>query len=68
MAAAATAWAAGENLASFQVRQDGKVVKTWTLGEIHKLPPVPFENRQGKKRQAVLLSTLLVESRFGSGG
>ena len=61
-------WAAGENLASFQVRQDGKVVKTWTLSEIRKFPLVPFENRQGKNRQAVLLSTLLVESRFDSGG
>src|SRR5258708_29390549 len=59
---AATAWAADENLASFQVRRDGKVVKTWTLGEIRKLPLVPFENRQGKNRQAVFLSTLLERS------
>jgi len=59
---AATAWAAGENLGSFEVRQDGKVVKTWTLSEIRKLPLVPFENRQGKNRQAVLLSTLLERS------
>jgi hypothetical protein len=59
---AATVWAAGENLASFQVRQDGKVVKTWTLSEIRKLPLVPFENRQGKERQAVLLSNLLERS------
>ena len=49
-------------LTTFEVRQDGKVVKTWALSQVQKLPAAKFDNRRGKKRPAVLLSTLLERS------
>ncbi len=51
-----------ENLATVEVRVDGKAKKTWTRAQIRKLPQAQFTNRQGKQRTAVLLSTLLEKS------
>jgi hypothetical protein len=62
VAAGPAAAAQKENLATFEVRVDGKAKKTWTRAQIRKLPQAEFTNRQGKKRTAVLLSTLLEKS------
>src|SRR5262249_23691507 len=50
-----------ENLAVFEVRVDGKA-QTWSLAQVQKLPLANFTNRQGQRRTAVLLSTLLERS------
>ncbi len=56
-----------ENLATIEVRVDGKAAKTWTRAQVRKLPQAGFTNRQGKKRTAVLLSTLLDKSGVAMG-
>lgn len=53
-----------EELATFEVRAAGRPAKTWTLASVRKLKLVDFENRQGKKRTAVRLSTLITGSRI----